>query len=142
MAMFGPGSQYYIFLWAFIIGFFLPVPGWILAKKFPNSIFPYVNIPMILIGLVTMPGTNTSWITVSFIIILVSQGYIKKRHSAWFARHNYLISAALDSGTSLMVFFISIALYGGASGITYDFPIWWGNRADATYMDHCCLNCE
>ncbi|GAA5808032.1 hypothetical protein MFLAVUS_001414 [Mucor flavus] len=141
MAMFGPGTQYYIFLWAFIIGFVLPVPGWLLYKKYPKAGFNYINIPMILHGLVLMPGTNTSWITFSFIIVLASQGYVKRRYSAWFARHNYLISAALDSGTSLMVFFVSIALYGGAGGVAYKFPTWWGNRNDVKYMDHCCLNC-
>ncbi|GAA5807762.1 hypothetical protein MFLAVUS_001139 [Mucor flavus] len=141
MAMFGPSTQYYIFLWAFVIGFVLPVPGWLLNRKFPKAGFHYINIPMILYGLVLMPGTNTSWITFSFIIMLVTQGYVKRRYSAWFARHNYLISAALDSGTSLMVFFVSIALYGGASGVAYEFPTWWGNRADIKYMDQCCMNC-
>ncbi|KAI8048032.1 OPT family small oligopeptide transporter [Gilbertella persicaria] len=142
MAMFGPGTEYYIFLWAFIIGFVLPVPGYLLHKKWPNAGFNYINVPMILHGFSLMPGSNTSWIMVSFIIVLVSQGYIKRRYSAWFAKHNYLISAALDSGTSLMVFFISMALYGGANGISYDFPTWWGNRNDIKYMDQCCMHCS
>ena len=141
MVMFGPSTQYYIFLWAFVIGFFLPVPGWLLHKKFPNAGFNFFSIPMVLAGLVIMPGTNTSWITCAVIITFISQYYIKRRHSVWFAKHNYLISAALDSGTSLMVFFVSMALYGGASGVSYNFPTWWGNRADAPYMDQCCLNC-
>ncbi|KAL9556180.1 hypothetical protein MBANPS3_002011 [Mucor bainieri] len=141
LAMFGPDTQYYIFLWAFIIGFFLPVPGYLLHRRFPNVGFDKFNIPMVLTGLCFMPGTNTSWVTVSFILVLIFQGYIKKRYSTWFARHTYLISAALDSGTSLMVFFVSMALQGGVNGVTYDFPIWWGNRADADYMDQCCLNC-
>lgn len=139
--MFGPDTQYYIVLWALVIGFVLPVPFWLLYKKYPNVGFQYVNIPMILNGLTLMPGPNTSWITLSFVIVLISQGYIKRRHSAWFAKHNYLISAALDSGTSLMVFLISIILYGGAGGPAYMFPNWWGNNGDATYMDNCCLNC-
>jgi OPT family oligopeptide transporter len=141
MAMFGPGTKYYIFLWAFIIGFFLPIPGWILHKKFPKFGFNYFNIPMVLIGITQLPGANSSWITVSFILVLVSQLYLKRRHSAWFAKHNYLISAALDSGASFMAFFVSLALYGAASGISYEFPAWWGNDKDSKYMDHCCKNC-
>jgi OPT family oligopeptide transporter len=111
IAMFGPDTQYYIILWAFIIGLALPIPGYLLHKKFPNAGFHLINIPMILMGLSLLPGTSSSWITVSFGIILVTQGYIKQRHSTWFARHNYLISAALDSGTSLMVFFVSMAVW-------------------------------
>ncbi|KAI8339232.1 OPT family small oligopeptide transporter [Chlamydoabsidia padenii] len=142
MAMFGPSSRYYIILWAFVIGFFLPVPGWLLHKKFPKVGFNYINIPMVLVGMATLPGTNSSWVTVSFIIILFTQGFIKRRYNAWFVKYNYLTSAALDSGTSLLVFVISMALFGGASGNVYNFPVWWGNRIDASYVDHCCLNCD
>ncbi|SAM01283.1 hypothetical protein [Absidia glauca] len=142
MAMFGPSTRYYIILWAFVIGFFLPVPGWLLHKKFPKAGFNYINMPMFLVGAATLPGSNSSWITVSFIVIIVTQGFIKRRYNAWFVKYNYLTSAALDSGTSLMVFFLSMALFGGGSGIVYNFPVWWGNRIDAKYVDHCCLNCE
>lgn len=83
---------------------------------------------MILVGMTIIPGAASSWITVSFILIVVSQYYIKRRHTAWFVKYNYLISTALDSGTSLMVFIIAMALYGGASGVSYPFPSWWGNR--------------
>ncbi|KAI8100046.1 OPT family small oligopeptide transporter [Halteromyces radiatus] len=142
MVMFGPESQYYIILWAFVIGFFLPIPGWLLHKKFPKVGFNYINVPMILVGFATLPGTNSSWITVSFIIIIVTQGFVKRRYNDWFVKYNYLTSAALDSGTSLMVFFLSMALFGGGSGNVYNFPVWWGNRIDIKYVDHCCMNCD
>ncbi|KAI7888024.1 OPT family small oligopeptide transporter [Mucor mucedo] len=143
MAMFGPGTQYYIFLWAFIIGLFLPVPFWLLHKKFPKAGFHYVNTPMVLIGLAGfMPGGSSSFITVSIITIFVSQYYVKRRHSKWYAKHNYLMSAALDSGTSLMAFFVSLVFYGAASGKVYNFPNWWGNDNESIYMDQCCKNCD
>ena len=83
---------------------------------------------MILVGATIIPGTATSWITVSFVIMLTSQYYIKRRYCSLFVKYNYLVSTALDSGTSLMVFFIAMFLYGGASGQSYMFPAWWGNR--------------
>ncbi|CAO0800669.1 unnamed protein product [Mucor circinelloides] len=139
--MFGPGTDYSIILWAFLIGFMLPVPFWLLHRHYPKIGFKYVNIPMVLIGLTQVPGSATSWITVSFVIIIVSQYYIKRRYRNWFVKYNYLISTALDSGTSLMVFIIAMGLYGGASGVSHPFPTWWGNRDDLKYMDHCCANC-
>lgn len=142
LAMFGPESQYYFVLWVFVVGFALPMPGYLLHRTFPTVGFDKFNIPMILYGFCTMPGTNTSWITLSFTLVLIFQGYIKTRYSTWFARHSCLISAALDSGTSLMVFFVSMAQQGGVNSITCDFPIWWGNRADIDYMDQCCMNCK
>ncbi|KAI7894354.1 OPT family small oligopeptide transporter [Mucor mucedo] len=141
MNMFGPGTDYYIILWAFLIGFILPVPFWYLSRRFPVVGYKYVNTPMILIGMTIVPGSASSWITVSFIIVLISQFYIKRRHTAWFVKYNYLISTALDSGTSLMVFIIAMSLYGGASGVSYPFPSWWGNRTDLKYIDQCCANC-
>ncbi|KAI9469044.1 MAG: OPT family small oligopeptide transporter [Benjaminiella poitrasii] len=143
MNMFGPGSNYYIVLWAFLIGFLLPVPCWLLHRYYPKTkFFRHVNTPMILVGLTIVPGAATSWITVSFIIVLVSQYYIKRHHRAWFVKYNYLISTALDSGTSLMVFIIAMSLYGGASGKSYHFPSWWGNRTDLKYIDYCCATCK
>lgn len=91
---------------------------------------------MILVGLTIIPGSATSWITVSFIIMLVSQYYIKRYYRQWFVKYNYLISTALDSGTSLMVFIIAMSLYGGASGTSYPFPSWWGNRTGKYIHNH------
>ncbi|KAG0172884.1 hypothetical protein DFQ28_009890 [Apophysomyces sp. BC1034] len=140
MTMFGPGTRYYIFLWAFIIGFFLPVPGYVLHRLYPKVGFNNINVVMILTGLCTMPGSNSSWITVAFIIIVISQYYIKRRHQAWFIKHNYLISAALDSGTSLMAFLLAMSVQGGGNGEEHLFPAWAGN-ADLDRKDYCCQNC-
>ncbi|CAO3623528.1 unnamed protein product [Cunninghamella echinulata] len=141
MVMFGPDSPYYIILWAFVIGFFLPIPGYLLHCKWPNKGFDKINVPMIMIGLCTLPGATSSWITVSFIIIIITQGFIKRRYSDWFVKYNYLASAALDSGTSLMVFFLAMALQGGGSGTEIKFPTWAGNP-DSDYVDYCCAKCD
>ncbi|KAG1144576.1 hypothetical protein G6F37_006107 [Rhizopus arrhizus] len=141
MIMFGPNSRYYIVLWAFVIGFFLPVPFWLLHRKFPKAGFQYVNVPTFMMGLYVLPGSSSAWMTNSFIIILISQFYLKRRYTTWFSKYNYLLSAALDSGTSLMVFFVSLALQGGGNGIAYNFPTWAGNRDDLKYMDYCCADC-
>ncbi|KAI9019181.1 OPT family small oligopeptide transporter [Phycomyces nitens] len=141
MIMFGPSTEYSFFLWAFIAGFALPIPFWVLHRFFPKVGFNLVNTPMILVGLCTFPGSNSSWITVSFIITLVSQLYIKRRYSKWYVKHNYLMSAALDSGASLMSFILAMAVFGGADGVEHPFPIWGGNP-DTRYMDYCCADCD
>lgn len=128
MNMFGPSTRYYIVLWAFIIGFFLPVPFWLLHKKFPNYHFDKVNMPMILVGLTLLPGAASSYFTVSFILVLFSQWYLRRWRRNYFVKYNYLVSTALDSATSLMVFFIAFALNGAADGNVHSFPLWWGNR--------------
>ena len=50
---------------------------------------------------------------------------------------NYLISAALDGGTQVMVFIATFALFGGA-GNSVPFPKWAGNKVDN--YDYCAFN--
>lgn len=165
--MFGPDSRYYIVLWAFVIGLFLPIPFWLLHKRFPRiQGLGRINVPMIIVGLSTLPGQATSYITVAFILVILSQWYLRRYRRQWFVKYNYLVSTALDSATSLMVFFVAFALHGAANGVVHKFPIWWGNRlgksigfvcmceqrrrdpnmhvsfTDAKYVDHCCMDCN
>ncbi|KAI9013896.1 OPT family small oligopeptide transporter [Phycomyces nitens] len=140
MFMFGPDTQYSFFLWAFLVGFALPIPFWILHKFFPKVGFNLVNTPMICYGLNLFPGYSYSWITVSFIIILVSQLYVKRRYNSWYVKHNYLMSAALDSGASILSFILAMSVFGGGNGVETPFPTWAGNP-DLTYADYCCADC-
>ncbi|KAF7732471.1 hypothetical protein EC973_003216 [Apophysomyces ossiformis] len=127
LAMFGPGTQYYIILWGFVIGFFLPLPAYLLHRKFPKAGFDKINIPVILTGFCLLPGASSCYFTMCFILAMLSQYYLKRYHRAWFIKHNYLISAALDSATSILVFILAMAVQGGANGQVYPFPTWAGN---------------
>ncbi|CAO3597675.1 unnamed protein product [Absidia cylindrospora] len=141
IAMFGPSSKYSIVLWAFLIGFFLPLPCYFLHRIYPNVGFDLVNIPMVLIGLTLVPGAASSYVLVSVFLTVFSQWYIKRYRRDWFVKYNYLLSTALDSGTSLMVFFVAFVLMGGGDGNPHPFPTWFGNRSDIKYKDYCCKDC-
>jgi hypothetical protein len=58
-------------------------------------------------------GINSS-IMMFFAVSFTSQWYIRKHHPNLFVRYNYLVSAALDGGTSVIVFILSFAVLGGA----------------------------
>ncbi|CAO3610643.1 unnamed protein product [Cunninghamella blakesleeana] len=135
------GDPYRFMMWAFLIGFLLPVPGWFLHRIYPKAGFNYINIPMIVFGFNTLHGSATSFATVSFIITMLSQWYFKRYYQDLFIRYNYLLSAALDSGATLAVFVISFAFMGAGDGKERPFSIWWGNRIDAKYADYCCMDC-
>lgn len=49
-----------------------------------------------------------------FLIGLFAQWYLRKHHPNIFVRYNYLVSAALDGGTSVIVFILSFAVLGAA----------------------------
>ncbi|RIB17097.1 OPT oligopeptide transporter protein, partial [Gigaspora rosea] len=72
---FGPDSIYNILLWGFLIGAFLPIPFYLLHRKFPKAKFNIANIPVILYGLTRFPGTVPNFIITGFITSFLSQFY-------------------------------------------------------------------
>jgi hypothetical protein len=52
-------------------------------------------------------------------------------------QYNYLMSAALDGGSQVILFILSFAVFG-ASGTAVDFPTWWGNPSNRS-VDRCKL---
>ncbi|KAJ7700279.1 OPT oligopeptide transporter [Mycena olivaceomarginata] len=59
----------------------------------------------------------------------------KTRRPKWFAKYNYILSAALDGGSQVILFILSFAVFG-ASGKAITFPSWWGNPANLS-VDRC-----
>ncbi|KAG7098938.1 hypothetical protein E1B28_000828 [Marasmius oreades] len=110
--MFSPGQPYNFTLWFLLIGAVLPIPFYFLARRYPLSIWRYVNIPLMFIGVGAFPpatGINyASWALVGFIFNFV----IRRRHFKWWMRYNFILSAGLDAGLALclIVIFFCISL--------------------------------
>jgi hypothetical protein len=67
-------------------------------------------------------GINSSIFT-TFCIAIFSQYYLRKYRPRWFRKYNFLLSAALDGGTQVMVFVSTFAV-GGGSGKVVPMPNW------------------
>jgi OPT family oligopeptide transporter len=95
---FGPGKLYHPQLYALIVGAVLPIPLWLLERRYPKSIARFINTPIILNGMQFIPpatGINySSWFVVGFVF----QFLIRRRNFPWWSKFNYVLSAALDSG--------------------------------------------
>ena len=117
-------SRYYAAIWFLLIGAVTPIPFFFLARKYPRSLFRYVNIPVFWLGPTGMPpgtGINfTSWALVGFIF----QFYLRRYRFMWWMRYNYILSLALDFGIALgaVVIFFTVVLPGGGQQLN-----WWGN---------------
>ncbi|KAK0505821.1 glutathione transporter [Armillaria luteobubalina] len=122
--MFGRGSTYNPLLWFFLIGAILPVPFYILARRYPHSNWRFANVPVFLAGVLAIPpasGINyASWALVGFIF----NWYIRRFHFRWWMRYNYILSAALDAGTAFAIILIFLCLQLPKGGIILN---WWGN---------------
>ncbi|MCI22568.1 oligopeptide transporter OPT family protein, partial [Trifolium medium] len=57
--------------------------------------------------------------------------YVYKHFKSWWARHTYILSAALDAGIA----FMGVLLYFSLQSYDINGPAWWGLEGD----DHCPL---
>ena len=136
--MFSIGARYQWVSAAYLVGFLVPLPFYIMHKFFPHQrIWSYLNLSIILwyMGYLVI-GINSSVFTY-FIIGAIGQFYLRKYRPKYFIKWNYLVSAALDGGTQVMVFLLSFAV-AGASGTARPFPTWAGNHQNN--VDYCMYN--
>lgn len=124
--MFSVGSRYQWVTLSFLIGFIVPVPFYLAHRYTGKRAFSYINLSIILWYMGNLfVGVNSS-LTSFFIIGFTAQFYFRKYHPQLFVKYNYLISAALDGGTQVLVFIFTFAVFGG-SGKAVPFPTWAGN---------------
>jgi len=123
--MLGSGALYSPLLWFFLIGALLPIPFYLLARRYPLSFWRYINIPIFFSGLGQVPfatGVNyMSWVLVGFLFNYV----IRKYRFKWWMRYNYVLSAALDAGVTIGMMVIFFCLQFPKGGFELD---WWGNK--------------
>ncbi|KAF9111126.1 hypothetical protein BGX27_005361 [Mortierella sp. AM989] len=127
------GAIYGNVQWGFLVGAVLPFPFWFLAKKFPHiSWFKYVHWPVLLAATSNMPPALPYFYTNGLFIGFIFMFLIRRYRYDWWARYNYLTSAALDSGVAIsgLLIFFCIQSWEGK------FPTWWGNPDDDA-IDHC-----
>jgi OPT family oligopeptide transporter len=135
--LFAIGKRYQFVAWAYLIGFMVPVPFWIMYKLWPKLRTDYLYTPVICyyIGWLCV-GINSSIFSL-FSVAFLSQWWLRTRYPRWFNKYNYVVAAALDGGTQVMVFILSFAVQG-ASGNSHLFPQWWGANQAGNY-DRCAV---
>ncbi|KZT56011.1 OPT superfamily oligopeptide transporter [Calocera cornea HHB12733] len=133
--MFDVGQQYQWVPLAFLVGIAAPIPFWVIHQYWPKLRMDYYYTPIIIsyIGWLCV-GINSSVLSY-FAVAFFSQWYLRRKYPVWFRKYNYILAAALDGGTQVMVFILSFAVQG-ASGTANLFPAWWGANQGGNY-DRC-----
>ncbi|CAB4424935.1 unnamed protein product [Rhizophagus irregularis] len=125
---FGPNSPYHPLLWGFLIGVFVPIPFYLLHRKYPKYRFDLVNVPLICNGLQLIPESYTNFIIMGFLASFASQFYAYRYKNKLWKKYNYVISASFDSASQMVSLFIFIFFNGI---IQIKFPEWWGNNRES-----------
>ncbi|KAF8200156.1 peptide transporter MTD1 [Pholiota molesta] len=121
--LFTPDGRYAIVPFSILIGLAVPIPFWIIHKYYPKIGADKVVTPILCwtLGYLSV-GINSSVFT-TFCLAVFSQYYLRRYRPRWFRKYNFLLSAALDGGTQVMVFVFTFAV-GGGSGKVTNFPNW------------------
>ncbi|KAI0029695.1 OPT oligopeptide transporter protein-domain-containing protein [Vararia minispora EC-137] len=130
---FARGQIYYGLVFFFIVGAMAPIIIRLITKRYPHHWLNYAKYaplpPLIFAGLQNLPPANASnyvtWALTGFIF----QYLIRRRHFSFWAKYNYVLSAALETGTALgtiIVFFCLQYPMSGNIGIG-TIGAWWGN---------------
>ncbi|ETW75392.1 oligopeptide transporter [Heterobasidion irregulare TC 32-1] len=124
---FAKGQLYYALTFFFLIGAVLPIILWWLTRRYPHSWLNYINL--MFAGLGTLPPANASNFVPWAILGFIFQYVIRRRHFPFWAKYNYVLSAALDAGTTVGVLLVYFCLqYPLQGGIGRDnVQKWWGN---------------
>ncbi|KAL0057794.1 hypothetical protein AAF712_015552 [Marasmius tenuissimus] len=132
--LYTPSGRYGIIPMSILIGLFVPIPFWLLHKRFPNAKFDKVITPILTFNIGYLYTGISSAVFMTFVLCLISQFWLRRYHPRWFRKYNFLMSAALDGGTEVMIFIFSFAV-GGAGGKVRPFPVWALNPEGNP--DHC-----
>ncbi|KAF6145113.1 hypothetical protein GIB67_013464 [Kingdonia uniflora] len=132
LRMFARLGNYGATNWFFLIGLLAPVPVWFFARLYPDKKWiKLINMPIILGSTMSMPPARAVNYLAWGAVGLFFNFFVYRRYKGWWARHNYILSAALDAGVAftaiLMYFSLQIKDINGVS--------WWGLDLD----DHCPL---
>ncbi|XP_058068223.1 oligopeptide transporter 5-like [Magnolia sinica] len=130
--MFAPYGQYSIMYIFFLVGLLGPVVVWIMTLVFPTKKWiRLINVPTILLTATYMPPVSALHFWSWFPVVIFFNYVVYRKYKGWWAKYNYILSAALDSGTAFMALFTSFTLQSeGVYGLD-----WWGLPLD----DHCPL---
>ncbi|KAI8209324.1 Sexual differentiation process protein isp4 [Colletotrichum sp. SAR 10_76] len=129
--IFSGNALYSSLQWFWLVGAITPVITWFLARKWPKSIWRYVNTPLLYGGSGWLPPASVyiylCWATVGTIFNF----FIKRRYTGWWLQYNYITSAALDCGLIVATLIIFFTLYLTSARP----PQWWGNVQVFETMD-------
>ncbi|PKS09470.1 hypothetical protein jhhlp_004086 [Lomentospora prolificans] len=130
--IFSGKAIYHTLQWFWLIGALTPVLTWILARRWPRSIWRYVSAPLIFGGSGWLPPASVYIYFCWAIVGTIFNYFIKRRYTGWWLQYNYILSAALDCGLILSTMVIFFTLYLTSAQA----PQWWGNSVAVDNMDY------
>ncbi|XP_042448121.1 oligopeptide transporter 5-like [Zingiber officinale] len=130
--MFGPDSIYSGLNYFFLLGLFAPATVYLFHRLFlEKKWIRLINFPVIFAAAGYIPLVKTINFNCWFIVGFVFNYWVLKHHKQWWGRYAYVLSAALDAGTS----FMAVIAFFTLGNYNINSVNWWGGVTD----DYCQL---
>ncbi|KAL3508347.1 hypothetical protein ACH5RR_027748 [Cinchona calisaya] len=130
--MFTKEGRYPELNWFFLFGLLAPVPVWLLSRKYPNKKWiKFINIPVLLSATGSMPPARSVNYIMWGAVGIFFNYYVYMKFKGWWAKHAYIMGAALNAGIA----FMGILVYFTLQARNIAGPDWWGLETE----DHCPL---
>ncbi|OJD29836.1 opt family small oligopeptide transporter [Diplodia corticola] len=135
--LYAVGQRYSGLLHMFWLGALLPLATWAALRRHAGTPaawwarwLRHASWPLLLGGTANIPPATGINFTAWFLVGAAFNGVARRRRPAWWAKYNYVTSAALDSSVALagLVIFFAVS-YPGAS------VRWWGTVGYADTAD-------
>lgn len=128
--MFSNGGYYSATLWGFLLGALLPIPFYLLAKRWPGSILRYVHIPVVLSGPLYLAPYNFSYLWPGVMFGYLFNVHIKQRYTSWWQKYALPLTTGFQVAIALSAIVIFFAVQ--YKGINLS---WWGNNVSFAGVD-------
>ncbi|KAB8231711.1 OPT oligopeptide transporter protein-domain-containing protein [Aspergillus alliaceus] len=128
--LFQSGQVYNALMYFFLLGPVVTVIVYVLYRRYPNSWLKYVNVPIFFNAAGNIPPATTTQYSLWFIVGFIFNFWIRRRAFQWWKRYNYLLQAAMDTGTALATIIIFFALSYTGTKLN-----WWGNTVGSNTYD-------
>ncbi|KAM7222824.1 putative isp4 protein [Rhypophila decipiens] len=129
--MFSGQALYSSLQWFWLVGAVTPIISWLLARRYPRSIWRYVNFPLVFGGSGMLPPATVFIYYCWGIVGTIFNFFIRRRKSGWWLQYNYVTSSALDVGllcSTIVIFFALFMTHTKA-------PEWFGNSEVLSTLD-------
>ncbi|ORX73235.1 hypothetical protein DL89DRAFT_309371 [Linderina pennispora] len=90
-------GKYQSLYYMFFVGVALPIPFWLLQRRYSKSIWRHVNISAMLTYIEYMPNSHTNNFVMFTLFCFIFNFLLMKYRYAWWSKYNFALTAALDS---------------------------------------------
>lgn len=128
--IYGDTGIYHPLEWGFLVGALLPIPFYLLTKRFPGSWVRYIHVPLLLNGVLYYCPYNISYVWPTVLVGFAFNYYIKHRYTRWWQKYAYVLTSSFMAGIAIAAIVIFFAVEYHQVQLN-----WWGNTVSYAGCD-------